>query len=66
MSRTRHMAKLISEAGVSALCFERPHAIDMRRTSWTTDPDAVSCKACKAKLTAPVSTKPLKRLRDGM
>jgi hypothetical protein len=48
--RIRHMAKLISEQGVSAQCFEKPRAINMRRENWTTDPDAVTCVKCKTAL----------------
>ena len=46
-NRLVHLAKLISEAGVSALCFKKPRAIDMTRDTWTTDPSSVTCPKCR-------------------
>lgn len=46
MTRVVHRAALISEAGVSALCFEMPKAIDMRVASWTMQDDGVTCRKC--------------------
>lgn len=50
-ARTYHRAAMISESGVSALCFKKPRAIDMRpesRETWTTDDAAVTCRKCRA------------------
>lgn len=45
--RTYHRAALIREDGfVSALCFKRPRAIDMRRATWTIRDEAVTCPKC--------------------
>lgn len=44
-----HMAAKINEAGnVSALCYARPRAIDLRKASWTIRPEAVTCRKCRA------------------
>ncbi len=43
-----HRAHLVSERGVSALCFRRPRSIDLRRATWTNRDDAVTCKKCLA------------------
>ena len=41
--RIRHRAAKISCTGaVSALCFKTPHAIDMKRASWTLGDEAVT------------------------
>lgn len=49
--RTKHMAhKNRPDGGVSALCFSSPRAIDMRRATWTTTPDFVTCKKCRARI----------------
>lgn len=46
-SRVRHLAKSIRNDGaVSAMCFARPRAIDMKRATWTTDRKAVTCSKC--------------------
>ena len=48
-----HMAaKINSEGGVSALCFARPRAIDLRRATWTLRLEAVTCPKCMAILRA--------------
>lgn len=42
-----HMANLIaSDGSVSALCFDKPQRINMKRAKWTTDKSAVTCKKC--------------------
>lgn len=49
MPRIYHRAALVSDKGVSALCYKRPRAIDMRPESgqtWTTDDTAVTCPKC--------------------
>ncbi len=47
-TRTVHLASKIAQTGdVSAACFERPAPIDMTRETWTLDPTAVTCEACK-------------------
>lgn len=49
--RAVHMAgKIAEDGGVSARCFARPRKIDMSRETWTTDPAAVTCPGCKAKI----------------
>lgn len=48
--RVYHYAAKTSEAGVSALCFKVPRAIDMKRASWTLREEAVTCPKCKAAL----------------
>ena len=51
--RVRHKADKIREDGaVSALCFSQPRAIDMKRATWTTSDDAVTCEKCTAILRA--------------
>lgn len=48
-TRTYHRAALINaNGGVSALCFSRPRAIDMKRATWTTQDSAVTCHKCRA------------------
>lgn len=40
-------ASKVSSAGkVSALCFKRPHAIDLARESWTIRNEGVTCEEC--------------------
>jgi hypothetical protein len=41
-----HKAALFGTAGVSALCFRRPRAIDLTRALWTINDDAVTCPKC--------------------
>lgn len=49
--RITHFADWIREDGaVSAACFAKPRAIDMKRASWTNQPEFVSCKNCLALL----------------
>lgn len=46
--RLYHMAaKMRDDGAVSALCFKRPRAIDIRRASWTIRVSAVTCKKCQ-------------------
>lgn len=45
--KTIHKASLISPDGaVSALCFVRPRAIDLKQASWTNRDEAVTCSRC--------------------
>jgi hypothetical protein len=42
-----HKAALVNDKGqVSALCFARPRAIDMKRVSWTNQWNDVTCPKC--------------------
>ena len=51
-----HMAdKVNRKGGVSALCFEKPRAIDLTRALWTNRTEAVTCKKCLAILSAKAS-----------
>ena len=44
-----HKAALIRDDGsVSAMCFKRPRAINLRQALYTTDDDAVTCPKCLA------------------
>lgn len=46
LHRAKHFAN--DDTGrVSALCFKRPRAIDMKRASWTTCDAAVTCRRCR-------------------
>ena len=46
-SRVYHMADKFGAAGqVSALCFKRPRAINLKVALWTYRPEAVTCKKC--------------------
>ena len=50
-TRMYHRADKIDARGrVSALCFGRPRAIDMRRASWTLTDAGVTCPKCLALL----------------
>jgi hypothetical protein len=40
-------AKVDQEGNVSAMCFKRPHAIDLTRASWTIRGEAVTCHRCR-------------------
>jgi hypothetical protein len=44
--RYHYAAKIRSDGQVSALCFDPPHAIDLRRASWTNRREAVTCPRC--------------------
>ncbi len=47
-NRMRHRAALINNrGGVSALCFTKPRAIDMKRATWTTSDEATTCPRCQ-------------------
>lgn len=52
-------AKTRADGAVSALCFNPPRAIDMKRSTWTLRDEAVTCLKClaaiKAKAPAEVS-----------
>lgn len=53
IAKTAHMAAKCTDKGqVSALCYSRPRAINLRLTTWTIRRDAVTCPRCKAILTA--------------
>jgi len=42
-----HLASLVGKDGkVSALCFDKPQAINLKRAKWTTDRGAVTCRKC--------------------
>lgn len=41
-----------SKGQVSALCFKRPRAIDMKRATWVGHDDAVTCPKCVAVIAA--------------
>lgn len=44
-----HKAKYIGQDGsVSALCFKKPHPINLKRQTWTLRDEAVTCKKCIA------------------
>ena len=52
-TRTRHRGNKINAKGrVSALCFQRPRAIDMKRATWVMSDDAVTCPKCRALIDA--------------
>ena len=45
--RKVHMAgKVNNNGGVSGLCFKRPRSIDMFRSTWTLEKNAVTCATC--------------------
>ena len=45
-------AKVNRHGRVTALCFVRPHGIDMTRATWTIRDEAVTCPKCKALILA--------------
>lgn len=46
-----HMAaKIRPDGAVSALCYKRPRAINLRVATWTIRPEAVTCPKCRAVL----------------
>ena len=48
-TRMRHRGDKIDPRGrVSALCFPKPRAIDMKRATWVMTDDAVTCPKCRA------------------
>ena len=50
---TYHFASKINPDGdVSALCFDPPRAINLKRASWTMRENAVTCAKCRALLKA--------------
>lgn len=50
-TRIRHRGDKIDARGrVSALCFESPRAIDMRRATWVLTDAGVTCPKCLAKI----------------
>jgi len=49
VARIRHLAKKVrGDGAVMAMCFKSPRAIDMKRATWTTDRNAVTCQNCLA------------------
>lgn len=51
--RIVHRATAVDGTGqVSALCFKRPRAIDLRRAAWTVGDATVTCPRCCALLQA--------------
>lgn len=52
-TRMYHRGDKIDARGrVSALCFPKPRAIDMKRATWTMQDGAVTCLKCKALIDA--------------
>ena len=52
-TRVRHRGDKINAQGrVSALCFPKPRAIDMKRATWVMSDDAVTCPKCRALILA--------------
>ncbi len=44
-----HFASLMrGDGAVSALCFQKPRAIDLNRAIWTNEARRVTCKKCRA------------------
>lgn len=50
MRITHKAVKFAPNGDASALCSERPRAINMRTSTWTLRDEAVTCKRCLAKL----------------
>ena len=51
--RIYHMAgKIRGDGAVSAICYTKPMAINLRLASWTNRPEAVTCPRCKKKMAA--------------
>lgn len=42
-----HRADKVSEKGVSALCYKKPRAINLRSATWTFVDRLVTCPKCK-------------------
>jgi hypothetical protein len=52
-TRMRHRGDKINAQGrVSALCFPKPRAIDMKRATWVMSDDATTCPKCRALIEA--------------
>jgi hypothetical protein len=52
-TRMRHRGdKIDSKGRVSALCFPKPRAIDMKRATWVMSDGAVTCPKCMAMIAA--------------
>ena len=46
--RVAHMGQKVNALGdVSALCFVKPRAIDLKRATWTLREQTVSCPKCR-------------------
>ena len=51
--KIRHaMDKIRSDGAVSALCFKRPRAIDLKRATWTNRAGAVTYPKCLDRMAA--------------
>ncbi len=42
--------KIRPDGAVSALCFKRPRAINLKVSTWTNRREAVTCRKCLAKM----------------
>lgn len=52
-TKVRHRGDKIDQRGrVSALCFPKPRAIDMKRATWVMRDEAVTCRNCLAIINA--------------
>ena len=59
--KTIHMADKVNErGGVSAKCFERPRAIDLKRSTWTLRLEAITCRKCLRT----IGTSPVTKTKD--
>lgn len=62
--RKYHYATFVRKGGaISALCFTRPRAIDMRKATWTISAAAVNCQRCLKKMAETVTPFPTKSAR---
>ena len=51
LQRAYHRAHLIDSNGhCSALCYQRPRLIDLRKALWTIRDEAVTCRKCLNKI----------------
>jgi hypothetical protein len=49
LRRLVHLASLVNcDGSVSARCYRRPRAINLKRATWTLDPRKVTCPRCKS------------------
>ena len=56
-TRMRHKGDKVDAKGrVSALCFEKPHPINLKRETWVMRNSAVDCPKCKALILARLKT----------
>lgn len=55
--RIYHRGSLINQrGGVSALCFSKPRAINLKQAMWTNRDEAVTCPKCLAIIKARAQT----------